>query len=168
MDQIRVLQHLRKEEAVLEIAEASSARHIDIVQLRIPAPNSTSRVDSHKRIPRPVSVHLVARCSVSVVHALEVLGTEHVVAGCDVEAGLLVEGLLISGRRWIIGILRRGGVFNPLEHFRADAGGGACICVVAAIHESDAEVDVLLLFEDETTEDEGSTVEAGHFGSVST
>ncbi len=54
-----------------------------------------------------------------------------------------------------------------MEDFRSDARGGAHIGVMTAFDEDKAEVDVFLLVESQTAEDEGAAVEASHFESFS-
>ena len=107
MYQEGVFQHFRKEKAVLEIIETTPTSNVDILQFCISTANSTSTINCQECIPGPVSVHLVSSGSVSVVHALEIFGTEYVVAGCDVEPRLLVEGFLISRWRRVVRVSGR-------------------------------------------------------------
>lgn len=150
MNQIAILQHLSKQKAILEIRKPAPAHRIHVPQLREPAADATGRVDGHERVPRPVAVDLVARCAVRVVEGLDDFGAEHVVAGCDVEAGALVEGCLVCGRRRVVGVVGGCGGSGPAEDFGADAGERRDVRVVAAVDEGEAEVNVFLLLERES------------------
>jgi hypothetical protein len=147
MNQITILQHLGKPKAILEVIIATSTRHINILQLRKPTPNTSRRIYSHKSIPGPISVCLITRRSVSVVETLDDFWAKDVIAICDVEPSFLVESSLVSWRRGVVGVIGRSVVGDPAEDLGADAGGCACVGVFAAFDELEAEVDVLLFFE---------------------
>lgn len=167
LGKIRIFQHLSKEEAVLEVVESSATYRINVVQFRISTTYSTSAVDSKECFIRPISIHLITGRSVSVVHALEVLWTEHVDTVCDVEARLLVEGFLVSRRRWIVWIVGVGSVLNPLEDFGSDACDIRHVGVVTAVDESKTEVDVLLFIEGHASQNERSAVKTSNLKGLS-
>jgi hypothetical protein len=115
MDQIGILQHLRQKKAILHIQEPAPAHSIDIFHLTVPRPHPRRRIDSQKRIPRPIAVFLIARHAVRVVKALQDFRPQDVDRVADVEARALVEGEICS---WHAG----GAVYGPGEGFGPDAG----------------------------------------------
>jgi hypothetical protein len=163
MNQITILQHLRKPKAILEIIITTTTSHINILQLRKSTPNTRRRINRHKRIPGPIPVCLITRCSVSVVETLDDFWAKDVIAIRDVETSFLVKSGLVSWRRGVVGVIGCGVVGDPAEDLGADSCGGTCVGVLAAFDELESEVDVLLLFECETAEDEGSAVETGNW-----
>lgn len=162
MNQITILQHLRKPEAILEIIIAPSTRRINILQLRKPATHTSRRINGHKCIPSPIPVCLITGRSVRVVETLNNFRTKDVIAVRDEEAGFFVECSLVCWRLGVVGVIGRSAVGDPAEDLGANAGGGAGVGIFAAFDELETEVDVLLLLEGEPTEDEGSAVETGN------
>jgi hypothetical protein len=161
MNQITILQHLRKQETILKILKPASPRLIHIIQLRKAAPSSRRPINRHKRIPRPIPILLIPCRSVRIIEALDNLRTKDVIGGRDVEPRFFVERSLVRWGRRVGSIIERGVRLDPAEGFRADAGDGGGVRVFAAVDEEETEVDVFLLFEDEAAEDEVSAVETG-------
>jgi hypothetical protein len=93
----------------------------------------------------------VARSTIGVIERLQHLRAEDVVATRDVETSALIELCLISGHFAVV----------PSEAFRTNASQSLVVSVFAAGDELEAEVDVLLFFEDEASENEVSAIEAG-------
>jgi hypothetical protein len=161
MNQITILQHLRKPKAILEIIIPTTTRRINILQLRKPTPNPRRRINRHKSIPSPIPVRLITRRSISVVETFDDFWTQDVIAVRDVETSFLVKRSLVSWRRGVVGVIGCGAVGDPTEDLGADTCGGTCVSVFAAFDELEAEVDVFLFIECEATENEGSAVETG-------
>lgn len=151
MDQITILQHLREQKALLIIRLLPTPWRVHIADATEPTPSPRRRVDRHKRIPRPIAIHLIARNAVCVIIRLDHLRPRDVLAVLDPEAGFRVEGRLVGGQG--------GGV--PGEGLRADSGQGGDVGVVAAVDEREAEVDIVLAVEDFAAEEEVAAIEAG-------
>lgn len=163
MNQITILQHLGKQKAILEITISTSLRLIDIIQFRKATPNNTIIANSNKSIPSPVAVGLVTSGSVSVVETLDDFRTKDIIAVCDVETSFLVENGIFGGWLRVVSVVCSRVFLDPAEDFRPDTGQCADVGIVAAVYELKADINVFWLFEDETAEDEGPTVEAGNF-----
>lgn len=163
MNQVAILQHFGKQEAVLEVIETTSICRINILQFCKPAAYTSRRVDCHKSIPRPVPVLLVTRRPVGVIETLYNFWTKDILAVGDEETGLFVESLLV--RRWlrVIRVIGSGAVGDPAEDLGADACEGTDVGVVAAVDELQAKINVFLLFEGEAAEDERSAIETGNW-----
>lgn len=152
MDEITILHNFCKQKAVLEIIVTAAIRRIDILQFRKARTNPACAVDRDERIPRPVTVGLIASDSVSIVETLNDFWAKDVDSVLDVEASFLIKGDLISWRRWVDRGIGGRGVCDPCKDFRSDPRERARIGVFAAIDEGETEIDVLLLFENHTTE----------------
>lgn len=161
MNQVRILQHLGKEKALLKIIVSASIWLIHIIQLCESTSHHTIIPDGHKGIPRPITVLLIASRAIGVVETLDDFRTEIVVAVRDIETCFLVESGFVSGWRRVIRVVCCSVLLDPAEHFGSDASECADVGVVAAVDEGEAEVDVFLLFEDKTTKDEGTAVKTG-------
>jgi hypothetical protein len=154
MNQVAILQHLGKPEAVLEVIVSTSIRRINILQLREPAAHTCRRVDGHEGIPSPISVCLVTRRPVGVVETLKHFRTKDIFAIGDVETGLFVKRCLVGWWPWVIRVIGCGTVGDPAEDLWADACEVADVSVVAAVDELQTEVNVFLFFKSKTAEDE--------------
>jgi len=154
MNQITILQHLRKPKAVLEVIIATPTWDVNILQLSKPTANTSRRINRHKSIPCPVPVHLIARRSVSVVETLDDFRTKDVVAVRDKETSLLVESSLVSRGCGVVWVIGRSAVSDPAENFGADACSSTRVGIFAAFDELKTEIDVFLFLECETAEDE--------------
>ena len=146
MNQVAVLQHLRKPEALLEVRIAPAVGDVHVVDAREAAADAARLVDGEEGLPRPLLVDGVAGGAVGVVVALDDLGPQHVAAAGDPEAGALVEGLLVGGRPRVVGrvaVVRL--VVLPVEHLGSDARRRLLVCVAAPVHERKTEVNITLL-----------------------
>lgn len=166
MNEITVLEHLSEEEAVLEVQEGATIGSINVRDLGESGAGSGRGVDGQETLPRPVPVGLVTGSTVSVVEGLNDFGAENVVRVGDVETSALVEIGLVGWDGGVVGVCL-GVVGDPSEALGTDSSQGAVIGVVAAVNEGEAEVDVLLLLKNETTEDEVPTVEACNCSTIS-
>lgn len=158
-DKVQVLEGLSKEETLLDIVEASTVGFVDIVQAREARASAALLVDVVEASPSHVLVLLVTSDPVRVVDALHGLGPEDVVGDGGPETGLLVEVLLVGGRGvgGVVGV-------DPVEDLGTDTRGSLEVGLEVGLGELKTEVDVLLLLEDDTGEDEVAADEAGHFG----
>jgi hypothetical protein len=93
----------------------------------------------------------IASGAVSVVERFQDLRAQDVKTARDVESRTLVELCLVLGHLARI----------PAEALGANASQSLVVGVLAAGDELKAEINVLLLLEDEATEDEVSTIKAG-------
>jgi hypothetical protein len=91
-----------------------------------------------ERKPTYILVLAISRSAVSVVERLQHLRTQVIVAIGDVESSPVVELLLIGRHSSLV----------PAEALRANANQGLVVSVLAAGDELQAEVDVLLFFQD--------------------
>ena len=98
-----------------------------------------------------ISVLAIASGAVRVIERLQHLRPQDVVAAGDVEASTLIELCLIGGHFARI----------PAKPFGADAGQSLVVSVLAAGDKLEAEINVLLFFQDEAAENEVAAVEAG-------
>lgn len=175
LDQVRILQYLGKEEAVLEIILWASSRRIHISHFCVSATRARRRIDVDVGIPSIITVLLILCCSPRVVETLNDLWAQDVVAVVNVEASTLVEGRLAGGNTRtggsvavISGRIAWGGAGSidvadsPAEDFRANAGQRAIVCVLTAFNQGKTEVCVLLFTQDETAEDEVAAVKTSH------
>jgi hypothetical protein len=89
--------------------------------------------------------------AISIVKRFEHLRAQDVVAACNVESRTLIELRLVLGHFARI----------PAKALRTNAGQSLVVGVLAAGDKLEAEVDVLLLFQDEAAENEVSAIEAG-------
>lgn len=110
MYQIRILHDLRKQETLLEVIEASSTHHINIIDSREATAGATGCVDGDKSIPSPVTVRLVSGSAVCIVIALDNLWSKNIIRGGDPKAGCIVKSFrggwrlgVKSGVRWGVG-----------------------------------------------------------------
>lgn len=102
MDQVTILHNLSKQEAILEIQEATTTGGIDVAYLRVSAANPRGRIDSHECIPGPVTVHLVSGYTIGVVEALNHFWAQDVIPISDKETGFVVESCLIFRNRLVV------------------------------------------------------------------
>ena len=65
VNQIAILHHLSKEEALLLVIERSTSGRINIRDRREAISDSTSGVDRYESVPCPVAVHLVSYITIS-------------------------------------------------------------------------------------------------------
>lgn len=93
----------------------------------------------------------IARNPISIIKTLNNLRPEDVIPIRDPETRALIE------RRLVRRDVRR----VPTERLGADAREGLGVGVLAGVDELEAEVGVLLLFEDQAAEEEHAAVEAG-------
>ena len=93
----------------------------------------------------------IASGAIRVVKRFQHLRAKNVVAACDVKSRALIELCLVLGHFACI----------PAKALRTNAGQGLVVGVLATGDKIEAEIDILLLLEDEATEDEVSAVEAG-------
>jgi len=168
MDQIAILQDLREEETILEVVESTTVSRVHVLQLGESGADAAGGVDCDEAIPGPVPVCLVARGSVGVVETLDDFRAEDVRPVRDVEACFFVEGLFIRGRAWVGGIIGGSGVGHPSEHLGADTRQSIGVGILAACNEGNTKVDIFLLFENETSEDEVPSVETRNYFEINT
>lgn len=162
MNQIRILQHLREQKAILEVIIAAPIRGIHIRQLRKPTSNFTINANTLKSCPRPISILLISSDSISIIDTLHDFGTEDVIRVGDPEAVVVVERCISFGWLGIDGVGGSGGVFDPLETLGSDACSVGGVGLVAAVGQCDAEVLILLLVEDHAAKEEAATGETSH------
>ncbi len=124
-----------------------ATRFIHIFDTRIPTPRPTCLIDRHKRLPRPVLVLGIPRGTISIVIALDDLGSQDVVAVGDPEARRVVERRLVGRRRRVVGRVEGVLCVLPGEDLGADAGQGRAVGVVAPVDEGEAEFGVVGLVE---------------------
>lgn len=98
-----------------------------------------------------ILVLAITRCAVSVVETFHHLRPQNVVRTCDVEPCPLIK-LCLVGRH--LGLV-------PAEAFRTDSSKRAVVGVLTSFYKRQPKVDVFLLFQDQTSEDEVAAVEAG-------
>lgn len=156
MNQVAILEHLGKPEALLEVGEAAAAGDVDVVDGAVPAAGAARLVDGEVRLPRPLLVLGVPRGAVRVVVALDDLGPQVVGGAVDPEARALVEGL-VAGRGRGVG---RRVLAQPAERLGPDLGRRLRVRVAAARDQLQAKVDVRRLVERQPAQDEVAAVEA--------
>lgn len=156
MDQVAILEHLGKPEALLEVGEAAAAGDVDVVDGAVPAAGAARLVDGEVRLPRPLLVLGVAGGAVRVVVALDDLGPQVVGSAVDPEARAFVEGL-VSGRGRGVG---RRVLAQPAERLGPDLGRRLRVRVAAPRNQLQAKVDVRRLVERQPAQDEVAAVKA--------
>lgn len=160
-DEVEVLQRLREEEA-LHLVDEPAVHDRHIVQAGVPASRAGRRRDGLEPFPGEVLVLAVARHTVRVIQALRRLGPEDVVLGGGPEPGRGVGVLLARGRVGVEGAVDGELAVGPPEALGADLGGGPAVGLEVGLGERDAEVNVLLLVQEDAAEDEVSSCEARH------
>ena len=154
-NQVQILERLSKPEALHVIKVAAAISLGNVAHAGVGGPSLGYFLHVAKGLPCHVLVLAVAGDAVGVVQALHGLGAQDVRGRGGPEAGLVVELGLVGGRLLAVGL---GGV-DPAEALGANAGGCLLVGLVVRVGELDAVVDVLLLVEEDTAEDEVSTSE---------
>ena len=168
VDEVAVLHHFSEQETVLEVVEATAASDIHVIQLSKSRSGASGGIDGNERVPGPVLVFRVTSGSIGVVETLNNLRAEDVYRRSNIEARLLVECQLVCWGLGVVGVVGSSGVGDPSELFWSDSSGVLGIGILAAVHECQTKVNVLLLVQDETSENEVSSVEASDYLTINT
>lgn len=151
MDQVGIFQNLCKQETLLEVRLLASTLSINVRDGTKPAANSRCCINCNESIPCPFTVLLFPSHLVCVVIAFNDLGAQDVVCRSYVEAILFVELCLLSWN--LAGI--------PGEPLRANLSLGRSISRAATVHEGQAEINIILPFQDRSAKKEVATIETG-------
>ena len=93
----------------------------------------------------------IASGAIRVVKRFQHLRAKNVVAACDVKSRALIELCLVLGHFACI----------PAKALRTNAGQGLVVGVLATGDKIEAEIDILLLLQNEAAENEVPAIEAG-------
>lgn len=149
-DEVQILERLCKPEALHVVKVAAAIRLGNVAHASIGGTSLGYFLHVPKGFPCHILVLAIAGDTVSVVYALDGLGTQDVRGRGDPETGLVVEPGLVGGRLLAVGL---GGV-DPAEALGANAGGCLLVGLVVGVGELDTVVNVLLLVEEDTAKDE--------------
>lgn len=166
LDEVAIFEDLGEPETLLEVGLVAAAGGVNVVDGAEADPRACRFVYSHERIPGPVLVLGVARRPVRVIKPLDHLGTQDVAASRNPEPGLGVEVGPLRRRRLVVGRVDRQLAVLPPEHFWPDLRLRKLVRLVAAVHELEAVVNVVLVVEREAAQDETATIKACHCDTV--